>query len=121
VSSSHFLTSSAKDDKGHALVELSPVPEELIKERQPIITARLARLGTVIPETVRLRVAGLGTVPARYDPTTMTVTYQLPYKLRREDCAVTLNFKRAADQPDEVVGWRFKIDLAAAYVPLKLP
>ncbi len=121
VSSTHFLTSSAKDEKGNALVELSPVPEELIKERQPIITARLARLGTVVPESVRLRVAGLGTVPARYDPTTMTVSYQLPYRLRREDCQVTLNFKRAAEQPDEVVGWRFKIDLAAAYVPLKLP
>jgi peptidoglycan/xylan/chitin deacetylase (PgdA/CDA1 family) len=121
VSSSHFLTSSAKDEKGNALVELSPVPEELVKERQPIITANLARIGTVLPETVRLRVAGLGTVPARYDPTTMTVSYQLPYRLRREDCQVTLNFKRAADQPDEVVGWRFKIDLAASYLPLKLP
>lgn len=121
VSSNHFLTANAKDDKGNALVELSPVPEELVKERQPVITAKLARLGTVVPESVRLRVAGLGTVPARYDPTTMTVSYQLPYRLRREDCQVTLNFKRAADQPDEVVGWRFKIDLAAAYVPLKLP
>jgi peptidoglycan/xylan/chitin deacetylase (PgdA/CDA1 family) len=121
VSSNHFLTANAKDDKGNALVELSPVPEELIKERQPVITAKLARLGTVVPESVRLRVAGLGTVPARYDPTTMTVSYQLPYRLRREDCQVTLNFKRAPEQPDEVVGWRFKIDLAAAYVPLKLP
>jgi peptidoglycan/xylan/chitin deacetylase (PgdA/CDA1 family) len=121
VSSNHFLTANAKDDKGNALVELSPVPEELVKERQPVITAKLARLGTVVPESVRLRVAGLGTVPARYDPATMTVSYQLPYRLRREDCQVTLNFKRAADQPDEVVGWRFKIDLAAAYVPLKLP
>ncbi|GEP41193.1 polysaccharide deacetylase family protein [Brevifollis gellanilyticus] len=121
VSSNHFLTASAKDEKGNALVELSPVPEELVKDRQPVIQAKLANLKTIIPESVKMRVAGIGTVPAQYDPATMVVSYQLPYKLRREDCAVTLNFKRAADQPDEVVSWRFKVDLAAAYVPAKLP
>lgn len=121
VSSNHFLTASAKDEQGNALVELSPVPEELVKDRQPTIQAKLANLKTVIPESVKMRVAGMGVVPAQYDPATMVVTYQLPYKLRREDCAVTLNFKRAADQPDEVVSWRFKVDLAAAYLPAKLP
>jgi hypothetical protein len=66
-----------------------------------------------------MRIGGLGVVPAHYDQATMTVTYQMPYKLRREDCAVTLNFKRTADQQDEVVNWRFKVNLAAAYVPEK--
>lgn len=121
VSSNHFLTTSAKDDKGNALVELSPLPNEEIKERQPVIQAKLARLGTVLPETVKMRVAGMGTVPSHYDPTSMIVTYQLPYRLRREDCAITLSFKRAADQPDEIVSWRFKVDLAASYLPGKLP
>jgi peptidoglycan/xylan/chitin deacetylase (PgdA/CDA1 family) len=121
VSSSHFLTSSAKDDQGNPLVELSPVPEELIKERQPVIQAKLARIGAIIPESIRMRVAGMGTVPAQYDPATMTVSYRIPYRLRRDDCAVTLSFKRAEGQPDEVVSWRFKVDLSAAYQPVKLP
>ncbi|MEQ1749315.1 MAG: polysaccharide deacetylase family protein [Prosthecobacter sp.] len=119
VSSNHFLVANAKDDKGNPLVELKPLPEELITERQPLIQANLKGLGEVVPESVRMRIGGLGVVPAHYDQATMTVTYQMPYKLRREDCAVTLNFKRTADQQDEVVNWRFKVNLAAAYVPEK--
>jgi peptidoglycan/xylan/chitin deacetylase (PgdA/CDA1 family) len=115
VASNRFLGSSAKDEKGNLLVELKPLPEELIQERQPVIQANLKGLGSILPETVKMRVGGLGVVPARYDPVTMTVSYKMPYKLRREDCAVTLNFKRAPEQPDEVVSWRFKVDLAAAY------
>jgi peptidoglycan/xylan/chitin deacetylase (PgdA/CDA1 family) len=121
VASNHFLGSDAKDDKGNPLVTLKPLPEELIHERQPLIQANLKGLGSILPETVKMRVGGLGVVPARYDPVTMTVSYQMPYKLRRDECAVTLNFKRAPEQADEVVSWRFKVDLAAAYAPVKAP
>jgi hypothetical protein len=74
-------------------------------------------MGTILPETVRMKIAGMGVVPAHYDPETMSVAYQMPYRLRREDCAVTLSFKRAADQPEEVVSWRFKVDLQSSYLP----
>lgn len=117
VTSNHFLKADAKDAEGKKLIELSPAPEEVIQERRPIIRANLQRVGTVQPATVKLRIAGLGTVPAHYDPVTMIVSYQLPYRLRREDCAVTLSFKRADGQPDEVVTWRFKVDLEASYLP----
>lgn len=115
VASNHFLKADAKDEKGNRLVELSPVPEELIKDRQPVIKASLKGVGTVVAESVKLKVSGLGTVPASYDPAQMTVTYELPYRLRQPDCAVTLSFKRVANEPDEVVSWRFKVDLEAAY------
>ncbi|HCN30011.1 MAG TPA: hypothetical protein DIT64_14995 [Verrucomicrobiales bacterium] len=117
VSSSHFLAADMRDAEGKKLVELSPEPEAVIKERLPLIRARLAGVGTVVPESVRLRVAGLGMVPAVYDTGSMTVSYQIPVRLRREDCAVTLSFKKAADQPDEVLTWRFKVDLATEYAP----
>ncbi len=117
VSSSHFLMTDAKDATGHPLVELKPVPQELIKERRPLIQANLSRVGSVVAASVRMRVSGMGPVPAAYDPATMTVSYQVPYRLRRDDCSVTLNFKRTADQPEEVVSWRFKVDLEAAYLP----
>lgn len=120
VASSHFLLADAKDSEGRALVELSPPPDAVIAERLPKIEAKLQRVGTVIPESVRLRVAGLGVVPAQYDPASMTVSYQMPMRLRRDDCAVTLSFKKTADQPDEVLSWRFKVDLAAAYQPQTL-
>ena len=119
VSSNHFLVADAKDEKGELLVELSPKPEEVITDRRPQIRANLKGLGNVVAESVKLRIGGLGVVPAKYDPESMTVTYQLPYRLRREDCALTLIFKRSADQPEEVVNWRFKVDLEASYQPRK--
>lgn len=117
VTSNHFLKTDAKDNEGKKLIEMSPAPEEVIKERRPVISANLQRVGTVVASSVHLRIAGLGTVPAYYDPVSMTVTYQLPYRLRRQDCAVTLSFKRVEGQPDEVISWRFKVDLEASYLP----
>lgn len=117
VTSNHFMKADAKDDQGKNLIELTPAPNEVIKDRRPVIRVNLQRMGSVVPETVRLRIAGLGPVPATYDPATMTVSYQVPYRLRRQDCAVTLSFKRESNQPDEVVTWRFKVDLEASYLP----
>jgi peptidoglycan/xylan/chitin deacetylase (PgdA/CDA1 family) len=117
VSSNHFLKADAKDAEGKKLIEMSPAPEEVIKDRRPVIRVNLQRVGAVVPGSVKLRIAGLGPVPATYDPETKMVTYPLPYRLRRQDCAVTLSFKRAEGQPDEVVSWRFKVDLEASYLP----
>lgn len=117
VGSNHFLMADARDAEGKRLVELSPAHDAVIQDRRPTVRANLQGLGTVVPESIRLRIAGLGTVPAQFDPATRTVSYRLPYRLRRETCALTLSFKRAPDQPDEVVSWRFKIDLPASYLP----
>ena len=117
VTSNHFLKADAKDEQGRQLVQMSPAPDEEVKDRMPVIKVNLERVATVVPESVRMRVGGLGVVPATYDPATKTVTYRLPYRLRQQDCAVTLNFKRSAELADEVISWRFKIDLEAAYLP----
>ena len=117
VGSNKFLVADAKNDKGEQLIQLKPKPDAVITERRPLIEADLKKLGTIVPESIKLRIAGLGTVPVDYDPATMVVRFQFPYKLRREDCAVSLSFQRAAAQPIEVVSWHFKIDLAAAYLP----
>jgi peptidoglycan/xylan/chitin deacetylase (PgdA/CDA1 family) len=119
VGSNKFLVADAKNDKGEQLIDLSPKPDEVTSNRMPVITAGLKKIGTVVPESIKLRVAGLGTVPATYDPATMTVSYPFPYKLRHEECALSLSFQRNPAQPAEVVSWRFKIDLAAAYLPAK--
>jgi peptidoglycan/xylan/chitin deacetylase (PgdA/CDA1 family) len=117
VGSNKFLVADAKNDKGEQLIQLKPKPDTTITDRRPLIEADLKKLGTIVPESIKLRIGGLGTVPADYDPATMVVRFQFPYKLRREDCAVSLSFQRAAAQPVEVVSWHFKIDLAAAYLP----
>jgi peptidoglycan/xylan/chitin deacetylase (PgdA/CDA1 family) len=119
VGSNKFLVADAKNDQGEQLIQLSPKPDAIVTDRMPLIEANLSKLGTILPESIKLRIAGLGTVPVEYDAATMTVRYQFPYKLRREECALSLSFQRNPAQPAEVVSWRFKIDLAAAYLPAK--
>lgn len=117
VSANKFLLADAKNDKGEQLVQLTPKPDSEIPNRMPVIEADLSKIGTVVPESIKLRIAGVGTVPATYDPATMKVRYEFHYRLRREECAVSLSFQRNTAQPAEVVTWRFKIDLTAAYLP----
>lgn len=117
VSANKFLLADAKNDKGEQLIQLSPKPDAVITDRTPVIEVDLSKIGTILPESIKLRIAGVGTVPASYDPATLKVRYEFPYRLRREECAASLSFQRDATQPAEVVSWRFKIDLAAAYLP----
>jgi peptidoglycan/xylan/chitin deacetylase (PgdA/CDA1 family) len=117
VGNANVIASDAKDAEGNQLVELKPAPNTTITERRPTIEANLARLGSLDPSSIRMRVSGLGVVPARFDPVTSTIRYQLPYKIRRDDCLVTLSFKRGAEQPEETMSWKFKIDLVASYLP----
>ncbi|MBL9132165.1 MAG: polysaccharide deacetylase family protein [Verrucomicrobiaceae bacterium] len=117
VSSNKFLVADAKNEKGEQLVKLTPAPDATITDRRPLIEADLRNAGTVVPESIKLRIGGLGTVPALYDATSMTVRFQMPYKIRREECVASLSFQREANLPAEVISWRFKIDLSAAYLP----
>lgn len=107
----------AKDEQGNTLVELLPKPGSTITERQPVIQANLARLGQIMPESIKVRLSGFGLVPASFDPQTFIVSYRLPVKLRRTDYSITLMFQRAAEQPEELINWHFKVDLAASYLP----
>jgi peptidoglycan/xylan/chitin deacetylase (PgdA/CDA1 family) len=111
------LATDSKDEQGNALLEVLPQPGSVIIERRPLIQVNLSRLGPILPETLALRLTGFGLVPVKYDPSTQTASYQVPIKIRRPDVNATLTFKRATDQPEELVNWSFKIDLTAAYLP----
>lgn len=115
--SEHILAADAKDAEGNELVDLKPAPNSSVIDRRPTIEANLTRLGSIEPSSIKMRISGIGGVPAQFDPATFIVKYQVPHKIRREDCAVSLSFKRDATQPEEVVTWKFKIDLAASYLP----
>jgi hypothetical protein len=100
------------------IVELSPKPDATITDRRPMIEASLANVGAVLPESVKLRIGGLGTVPALYDEASKSVRYQFPYRIRREEVVVSLTFQRQDAPQAEVINWRFKVDLAASYTPV---
>lgn len=117
VTSNKFLVADATNEKGEQLFKLSPAPESTITERRPLIEANLKNVGSVVPESIKMRIGGLGTVPCYYDADMMTVRFQMPYRIRKEETVINLSFQREASLPAEVITWRFKVDLAAAYLP----
>lgn len=121
VASSKFLKSDAVDEQGNPLFELHPAPNSTVAERRPLVRAGLKQLQGVIPESIVLRVSGFGAVPAEFDPATQIVRYQVPQKLRLEECTATLAFRRVGADKDEVVSWKFRVDQKAAYLPPGTP
>ena len=117
VSSNKFIGADATNEEGEQLVKLTPAPESTITERRPLIEANLKNVGTVVPESIKMSIGGLGAVPAYYDADAMTVRFQMPYRIRREETVISLSFQRESNLPAEVITWRFKVDLAAAYLP----
>ena len=118
VSSNKFVLADAKDESGKLIVELTPKPDATITDRRPMIEANLSNAGAVLPESVKLRIGGLGTVPALYDEASKTVRYQFPYRIRREEVVASLTYQRQDAPQAEVINWRFKVDLAASYTPV---
>ena len=118
VGSDKFVLADAKDESGRLIVELNPKPDATITERRPIIEANLSNAGAVLPESVKLRIGGLGTVPVAYDEASKTVSYQFPYRIRREEVVASLTYQRQNETQAEVINWRFKVDLAACYMPV---
>lgn len=117
VASSKFVKMDAVDEQGNKMFDLKPEPNSTITDRRPVIEAGLARVGGVVPDSVMLRIGGYGAVPAEFDPATQTLRYQIPQKLRLEECTATLVFRRADSDKDEVVSWKFKIDQKSSYLP----
>jgi hypothetical protein len=78
----------------------------------PLIKANLSRIGQIEPGSVKLRVSGLGIVPASYDPKTGTVSYQVTQKLRDRSCTVILTAKSEGKKVE--AHWTFGIEEGAA-------
>ncbi len=120
MANNKFVKTDAVDESGHKLIDLSPAPNATITERRPVIQANLSHLGGVVPDSVMLRVSGFGAVPVEFDATTQIVRYQIPQRIRLDDCNLTLGFRRTSSDKDEVVSWKFKIDQKASYLPQEI-
>jgi peptidoglycan/xylan/chitin deacetylase (PgdA/CDA1 family) len=118
ASNSMIAKSDAVDDSGHKLFDLKPAPNSEVTDRRPVITANLSNVGGVIPDSLSMRVSGFGAVPVEFDSATQTVTYKVQQKLRSDDCAVMLGFKRVNGDKEEVLSWKFKIDEKSLYTPI---
>jgi hypothetical protein len=63
-----------------------------------------------------MRVSGFGKVPHRYDAATGLVTYQIPQRLRLEQCGVQVSFKHDGKDEYETIGWGFQVKRIADYL-----
>ncbi|WP_166442778.1 polysaccharide deacetylase family protein [Phragmitibacter flavus] len=117
IADSKFIKTDAVNEKGEKLVELLPAPNSTITERRPVLQADLSRIGPVLPESIVLRIAGFGTVPAIFDPNSQIISYRVPQRIRLESCSATLTFRRVGADKDEILNWQFNIDRNASYAP----
>jgi peptidoglycan/xylan/chitin deacetylase (PgdA/CDA1 family) len=97
---------------------VQPEPGALIDQRLPLISADLSTAGAIDPDSVVMKVAGFGTVPARFDSESGTVSWQVNRHLRSPDCQVRISWKDPdGNEPEVPLRWNFRIDQEAAYVP----
>jgi peptidoglycan/xylan/chitin deacetylase (PgdA/CDA1 family) len=95
-------------------LQVEPADGSTVRTALPLIKANLSQIGQIDPNSVQLRVSGLGLVPASYDPKTGVVSYQVTQKLRDKTCTVILSAK-SGDKKVET-HWTFGIEEAGASV-----
>ncbi len=101
------------------LVTTQPADGEKIALRMPLIEMNVSKLTGVNPESIRMRVSGLGEVPHEFDALAGVIRYQVPQRLRNKDCSVQVVLRHEGSSKPEVIAWKFQVDLAAGYLPQK--
>jgi peptidoglycan/xylan/chitin deacetylase (PgdA/CDA1 family) len=89
-------------------LQSQPAEGETVRTALPLIKANLATMGDIEPNSVQMRISGLGLVPASYDAATKTVSYQVTQKLRDTTCTVIIAAKAGPKRVE--ASWSFSID-----------
>ena len=104
-------TEPAYAELAAASMVTEPAEGATITNTMPTIRANLATMGAIDPGSVKMRISGVGPVPAKYDPATKIVTYTIVTPLAKDTYYVfltaTLNGKLAETK------WSFNVDPAA--------
>ncbi|MEM6915353.1 MAG: polysaccharide deacetylase family protein [Verrucomicrobiota bacterium] len=119
TSSGRKLMTATKTDEGETeapLVTVKPPEGSVIGNRLPLIEVDLSKLVAVDPESITMRISGFGKVPFDFDPTTGLVSYQIPQRLRLEECGVQVSFKHNGAEDHETIGWSFQVKRLADYL-----
>ena len=94
------------------LTSINPQPADgSTASDRPLIQANLGAIGGIDPQQVKIRVSGLGIVPAKYDPATKVISYQVTQPLHGTSCTVILETK-LGDKKAEA-RWSFSLKEAA--------
>ena len=94
-----------------AQLNLQPEDGSTITNRSPLIQADLSAVGEIDPESLTMRLSGIGKVTPDFDPETKIVRWQVDRRLRSNELAVFLRWKLAGEEDQSpALTWRFKID-----------
>ena len=97
------------------VTETQPKDGETITNPSPEIKVNLSTLGNVDPQSVTMRLSGIGLVPATYDPETKELTYQTVQKFYAREISVIVGAK--VDGRRVETRWSFNVGPAPAESP----
>jgi peptidoglycan/xylan/chitin deacetylase (PgdA/CDA1 family) len=103
---------AAVAEVGTSTLATQPADGETVRTALPLIKANLSSFGAIEPNSVQMRVSGLGIVPASFDPKTGTISYQVTQKLRDKTCTVIVSAKSEGKKVE--THWTFGIEEGGA-------
>jgi peptidoglycan/xylan/chitin deacetylase (PgdA/CDA1 family) len=113
---------STPSTSGLSSLLTQPMDGEIIREPQPQIRANLSTLGKFEPDSVTLRLSGLGPIPYSWvDGTKTTISARLPKPLEPGEYTVTVTAIAGGKRTE--TQWKFRFDPTGGYdnalAPLK--
>jgi peptidoglycan/xylan/chitin deacetylase (PgdA/CDA1 family) len=97
---------------------VKPEPGALVTTRTPTVSADLSKVANIEVESIVMRVAGFGKVPATYDGPSKTTSWKLTRRLRSRTCQVSVQWRTiGATKYVQPMTWIFRVDREAAYQP----
>lgn len=90
------------------LYSINPQPADgSTANSTPLIKANLGAIGGIDPGSVRMRVSGLGVVPAKYDEASKVISYQVTQRLLGDKCSVIVEAKIGGKKAE--AQWSFNL------------
>lgn len=89
-------------------LQTQPANGETVRTALPLIRANLASFGAIDPKSVKMRISGMGEVPASYDEKTQTVSYQMTQKIRDKSCTVIVSAQSGGKRVES--NWNFNVE-----------
>jgi peptidoglycan/xylan/chitin deacetylase (PgdA/CDA1 family) len=100
---------------GAANLQSKPADGETIHNATPLVSANLNAFAPIDAGSVKMRISGLGLVPASFDAKTQAVSYHVTQKLRDKSNTVIIE---AVSGGKKVQGqWMFNIEESSAAAP----
>ena len=115
TSTSHVSHGAIVQTTAHPV---TPKPGTTATDRMPLISANLSKVENVDPESIIMRVAGFGKVPANYNAADQTISWKINRRLRARSCKASVQWKLLnSSKYQKAMTWSFKVNREASYQP----